>query len=202
MLLRVDPKTAIWGFGEDLWFTVADPKPQDVDIEGLPEAVRDAVLGALRTGALFEVDLNGDKVETAPLKPQEASPTPAATEREFSIKPVGLDIRPKVEEQIKKVLSGGVTSIRREVSRIKSSLFLTAAIILEKQGKNRKTVISLLEKQLLAIPSGTYMGYDVTEEEGETVTIERQRLDVTEEVISDEEAETVVDELEKQVEGD
>jgi hypothetical protein len=202
MLLRVSPVAGIWGFKSkedpdyELWFTLADPKPQDISVEELPQDMRNAVAGALRTKALIEVNENGEVLEEAHTKVLR----PAVNE---------LGVNPVIEHRAKELLKGGVSSVRREVSVITNSLLLSTAIAVEKQGKNRKTVIGLLEKQLVKatdLSNPTRMGgmYSnlIEEEEGEIIECPVQGLAVEEEEMSQEEVEEVQERLEAEQEGE
>lgn len=161
--LKVSKRRTYWGY-EDLWLTSMDPKPREVDIDDLTLEAREAILTSLQAGDLIEVDENGEEKEIA------------MGEKE-PIKPISLDISPVIEVKAKELLKGGVTSIKREVAYSRNPLLLSAASTLERANKKpRKTVISILEKRLLALSGGgerfDYLPFLETEK-GETVTLKR-----------------------------
>ena len=98
-----------------------------------------------------------------------------------------VQVDPVIERKLRNILDGGVTSINREVALIKNAQFLSVAVGLEKENKNRKTVVGLLKKQMEKAQdysnplkdNGANI-YDplVEEEEGEEVKIEMQKYNV------------------------
>jgi len=144
MLIRVSSSVGVWGFHSEtdsdyeLWFTHADPKPQEINVDELPVDMARALLEALHARTLIEVNERGREVlqETYSLQ----ALRPAVAE---------LGISPGLQIKAKKLLSGGVSSVRREVAMQDDALLLSTASAVEKSQKNRKTVIDLLERQLV-----------------------------------------------------
>ena len=179
MFLKVSQKRVYWGHDE-LWFTSMDLKPHEVTIDDLTVETRDAILDALQLGDLIETDENGKRVEDV---------TDAVGEIKKS-KPVSLNISPMIEGKAKELLKGGITSIKREVAYARHPLFLSAALNFEKgKKKPRKTVVSLLEKRLLALAGGAervdYMP-DLEIEKGEEIVLKRSDMVLFDEPVEEE----------------
>jgi len=131
MLLKVNPKTAFWGYGP-YWFTFADPQPHEVNVDGLPSEVREHIIAALHRRDLIEV--------TADSKPVSGKLPVMMTD----------DVNTR---RAKLLLKGGVNTVRREVSLIKDASYLSVLLSCEKASSNRKTIVSLIEKQIDKCPS-------------------------------------------------
>lgn len=193
MYLRVSPQTGMWGFGDELWFTFADPEPQEVDYDALDADSQNAVDLALANGQLHQFDENGKKIKA---RRRYSIQTPIAVE------PVKTDVKAQIAPSqlngLKQLLKGGVTSIRRQVALIKTPSVLRAAIELEDEGKKRSTVSKLLKGQLKKVDvrrTSTSMNpYDalVKEEIGETITFQVERISLTEEPVTEEDKVLVV----------
>lgn len=197
MLLIVDPKRTIWGYKEELWFTYVDG-PKKVVLSTLSQGAQQAVSRAIGKGALIEVDQNGKSIRKGVQKLQQ----PLVEDSD----PTGLQGVPHfMVEKLKELLENGVTSLRREISLVKSAHQIAALISLERSGKNRKTVLKLLDDQMekttdLNNPrllNGNMNMYDVLikEEEGETVEFNTSGLSVVEEAGEEINAESVSPEV-------
>jgi len=171
MLVRVSQRAGMWGFGP-LWFTFADPKPQEINPAELDGLTRDKVNLAIAQGTLIEVDEKGNKIVVLK-KVEQAVQQPIVNCQEVLVKP---QVSPVIARKLSELLKNGVTTLRREICFIKSPQMLDAALQLEKQNKNRKTVIGLLEKAIEKMGGNKKMGrneiYDdlIEEEDIETVT--------------------------------
>jgi len=181
MFLAVTKKRTYWGF-EDIWLTYTDSKPREVMIEDLSADTREAVLRGLQSGDLIETDQDGKEIEV-----EEVTVGETMTPR----KKTSLDVSPAVLSKAKDLLKEGVTSIKREIAFCKMPLLLSTSLRLE-QGKKkpRKTVISFLEKRLLALSGGAErFDYtpDLEVEEGEKIVLKRNDMVLFEEAIETEE---------------
>ena len=170
--LKVTKKRTYWGF-EDIWLTSMDSNPREVKIEDLSADSREAVLRGLQMGDLIETDEDGEEIEVE----EGETITPARN--------TSLDISPAILSKAKDLLKEGVTSVKREIAFCKMPLLLSTALSLE-QGKKkpRKTVISFLEKRLLALSGGAdrfdYMPL-LEEDEGEKIVLKREDVILFEE---------------------
>ena len=173
MLLRVNPRVGVWGFNSNdgsvkLWFSYADQRPQKVNVDTLPEEVAEAIRGAIRANILFEVKKN----------------SPNSVPASNILTPNKLDIDKMLVKEAKKFLKQGTTSIKREVALLTDIRFLNLLDDLEQKGKNRKTVLRLIDKQLESLTDGldTQTLYDsmVVDSEEELVEIKTTRLGVVE----------------------
>jgi len=54
MLLKVSPKTAIWGI-DNLWFTLADKEPHEIDLDQFSDKSKEIINKAIKTGELLVV---------------------------------------------------------------------------------------------------------------------------------------------------
>jgi len=194
MLIRVNPKVGIWGYFSKenpnyrLWITLADPKPQEINVQGLPGDLAKAVEVALRTKVLLEVKETGEKVKEA------SQVAPGAQEVKQTIK----EDNPALKIKAKELLKSGVASIRREVALIEDPMLLSIAISIERKGKARKTVKEILEKKLEKCPSlssskvlasttrarcpSSIYDHLIEEEEEEQVVFEKSNLVVKSEI--------------------
>lgn len=197
MLLIVAPKRALWGYQEELWFSYLD-SPKEITLTALSPGAQQAVSRAIGKGALIEVDKNGKPVRKALQKLQ----LPLVDNPE----PDGLQGVPHfLAEKLKELLENGVTSLKREIPLVQSAVQVAALIALERCGKNRKTVLSLLDVQLTKTGdlssarqlSGSMSMYDslIEEEAGETVEFDTQSIEVIEEKGDDFKAESVAPEV-------
>ena len=170
MLLRVSKKAGIWGF-DSLWFTFADSKPQDIDLNEFDERTQDAVNLAIAQGALLKVNENGEILDV-PRKQTQTVQRSIVNESA----PSAPQVSPVIARKLTELLKGGVTTLRREIPLIKSQPILSAALQFETENKNRKTVKELLKKMI--VKTGSIMMYDdlIQEEEMETVKFKMNDL--------------------------
>jgi hypothetical protein len=154
----------MWGFGP-LWFTFADPTPQDIDLTELDDTTRDRINMAIAQGALIHVDKSGEPVNI-PGKQTQAVQRPVVDKTVITTPQVS----PVIARKLNELLKNGVTTLRREIPLIKSHQMLSAALQFEKENKNRKTVVALLEKAIEK--TGSIRMYDdlIKDEDVETVT--------------------------------
>lgn len=186
MLLRVDPKRMFWGY-DGFWLTVDDPEPQEIDLDSLGKKTKEKFVLALDQGVLMEIDQKGNSVKRKRIrsKMDRQATTPIVSDEQDFASPIQID--PVIEKKLHNILAGGVTSIKREVALIENAQFLSVAVGLEKEGKNRKTVVNLLKKQMEKAKdySNPLRGngvnlYDplIEEEKGKDVEIEMQKYNV------------------------
>ncbi len=180
MFLRVSKKVGMWGFGP-LWFTFADPKPQKIDLTELDELTQDKVKLAMAQGVLIRTDRKGEPIQEQ--RPQAQPVQHPIVDEVVTLVPV---ISPVIARKLTELLKNGVTTLRREIPRILSRANLNAALQFEKEGKNRKTVIALLEKTIGKTKDIT-LQYDdlIKDEDIEVVTfkVEDMVLETKDEVV-------------------
>lgn len=169
-LLRVSKRTGIWGYGK-YWLTLADAKPQIVDFDKLSDDEREVFLAAIATDQLEEFDDNDKKIRKQ-IIPQEEVQQPVT----FATGATSM-----FENKLLDILEHGINTVRREIDLMKNSNMLSAMLQLEKEGKNRKTALSLIQKQIKKLNKvcGARMDmYDefVEEETGETITINMEDM--------------------------
>ena len=186
MLLRVDPKRMFWGY-DGFWVTSDDVDPQEINLDNMGSETKEKFTAALDEGILVEVDKDDKPIKRKKTrsKAKKEALTPVVSDEEAFVPAVQVD--PVIERKLRNILDGGVTSIKREVALIKNAQFLSVAVGLEKENKNRKTVVGLLKKQMEKAQdysnplkdNGANI-YDplVEEEEGEEVKIEMQKYNV------------------------
>lgn len=194
MLLRVSKKVGMWGFGP-LWFTFADPKPQEVDLTELDESTRDKVNLAIAQGILIQLNDKGEPIGV-PGRQTQMVQLPVVNEI-----PAGIPrVSPVIARKLTELLKNGVTTLRREIPLIKSHQMLSAALQFEGDNKNRKTIIALLKKAIEK--TGSIRMYDdlIKDEDIETVTfkVEDMVLESKEEIV--EVAEVTEQQIKKKVE--
>jgi len=199
MLLRVNKRIGMWGFGE-VWFTFADQHSKDIDIDSLHVDTKNRILGAINKGILFEVDENDNPVikqavVMPPVKPVVVAP--ATPEVEIRLSPVQ-------KAEVAKVLELGVRQIRAVLGKSNSVQQLMFAIEYENTNKKRTTVIKILQTRISQLAPTTSLGgtlnpYDVmiTDEKQEVITVKLADLVVL--VNDDEEQEEVVTETEEMI---
>ena len=163
MLLRVSKRAGMWGYCP-FWFTFADPKPQKIDLTELDELTRDKINLAIAQGALLQVDESGEPLKIA-RKQTQAVQRPVVNEAQTGT----VEVSPVIARKLSELLKNGVTTLRREIPLIKSYQMLSTTLQFEKENKNRKTVIALLQKAIEKI--GNVKMYDdlIKDEEVETV---------------------------------
>ena len=170
MLLRVSKKVGMWGF-DSLWFTFADPQPQDINLTEFDQRTQDAINLAIAQGALLKVDKNGDALKV----PRKQTQT---VQRPIVNKPIAVmpQVSSVIIRKLTELLKNGVTTLRREIPLIKSQPMLSATLRLERENKNRKTVKALLKKMIEK--TGSIMMYDdlIKEEEIEVVTFDTNNM--------------------------
>lgn len=173
MLLIVDKRTGMWGYGE-LWFTYADKEPQDINLDELDVVTRDKVNQAIAQGKLVKVDTEGNIIRV-PNEPRRPIPNPVVSSPVVE-DPVLQGLPPVLVRKLTDLLKSGVTTLRKEIPLLKGYQMLNAALHIERNNKNRKTVIELLEKRL--VEGGNTNAYiDLIEEEDiETVTFNIEDL--------------------------
>jgi hypothetical protein len=183
MLLRVSKKVGMWGFGP-LWFTFADPKPQNIDFTELDELTQKKVNLAITQGVLIQIDKKGEPVVIPSRKQTHTVQRPIVNEIAIEVPQVS----PVIARKLTELLKNGVTTLRREIPLIKSHQMLSTALQFEKENKNRKTVITLFEKAIEK--TGSIKMYDdlIKDEDVETVKfkIENMVLESEEEVVKEE----------------
>lgn len=144
MYLKVSSKQGMWGDARgEYWFTFADDSPHEIHLDKLDTEMRQLFQEVIREGLLLETNKDGDiirkkRVVNIPQKPLEVKKEEKKTQV----------IEPYIKKRLKELLTNGVTTIRREVARMKNANIISATIKLERDGKKRKTVINLLDKQL------------------------------------------------------
>jgi len=172
MFVKVSPKQGMWGYNH-LWFTFADPQPHEIDLESLDSQTAEKVQMALDVGTLLEVGADGQRVEKEqavyPVEKPIVPVTPIVTESVDS-----SEIAPGLRNRAKDMLNNGVATLRREIMLQRNRPLLASAMEEERKGKNRKTVVDLLEKQINKInavrPSADmYHSLVTDEEDGELV---------------------------------
>jgi hypothetical protein len=180
MKLQVSKKVGMWGFGP-LWFTFADPKPQDINLSELDEQTREKVNIAVAQGILIQINQDGELIGVPKKKKIQTVQCPVVNEAVTHTP----QIPPVIERKLTELLKSGVTTLRREIPLIKSHQTLSAALYLEKQGKSRKTVMALLEK--IIEKTGNIKIYDdlIKDEDVEVIKfkIEEMVLESKEEII-------------------
>jgi len=185
MLLRVSKKVGMWGYG-CLWFTFADPRPQNINLDELDETTRDKVNAALRDGILEQTDKVGNTVsaKVEPVTPTSIS-RPVFDKTQLTY---GAQVSPVIAKKLGDLLKNGVTTLRKEISSVKSQQMLSALLEMEKNDKNRKTVVAMILKEIDKTPS--LQKYDdlIEEEEVEVIKFNMENLivpDIDEEITID-----------------
>jgi len=198
MYLKVDDKIGVWGFNSTidsnikLWFSFADPRPQLVNMDKLPEDVNTAIRGALRTNILIEVNQKGEKIKLGPAK---------------TLIPKGaVRYSQQIQRKAQSVLKLGATTIKKTISEMTNQPFLEAALDTESNGKNRKTVIVAIQKRLKGLaPAGEknnpYTG-TITEGESQEVKFKIAKMNLKENDLQEVPFEAVTLELEEQIEDE
>jgi len=178
MLLRVNQSASFWGYGS-LWFTFADPEPQNIDLSTLPADTVAQVKAAIRQGILIDME--------AFYKPPKANTASAVPVVSMGADSPSDEIPPMLVGRIENLLKGTVATIKREVALIKNPKLLALARDLETASKARSMVIEAIEKRLevvLSSPAALRGGrnpYDdaVVESEVETIKIGTAEIGVT-----------------------
>lgn len=146
MLLRVDKRVGMWGYG-NFWITFADKYPISVDLDRLQPETRDKIIQCLNRGVLFEVDETDNRIVrqvTTPIviqRPVVTVPDEASAQSEIVL-PVAQKLA------IIQLLETGVRQIKVAISENNNILQLMFAVEHEKANKKRSTVLSILTKRL------------------------------------------------------
>jgi hypothetical protein len=194
--LRVSSRTGMWGVGH-IWLTCSDPSPYQADYSELSKEIISLIEVAIHDGRIF--DVSSDEPTAQPrniVAPVQAPVVVVVPEDSISADPY-YGLSPVVHDQVRQLLKKTVAKIKVEGNSFILSKILSAAIAMEQDSKNRKTVVSFFDKKLsksIDLSEGLTAGvtmYDnmVTEEDVETYKFKVENLKVNEEDLSEDEQE-------------
>lgn len=156
MFVRVDEKQVYWGDRtRTIWITSANREPTEIDMDSINQDVRSSVNQALSCGVLIQTDKLGkpiakNKINSSPFAgKQDILANKQTFEERTEQGELGVDI--ETYQKAKGFVKNGLSTIRREVGELKNIQLIRVCIDLEKKTKLRKTVLALLEGQLVKI---------------------------------------------------
>jgi len=144
MFLRLTEKSPFWSLVDEntrtllVHLTFQNPGPVEVDYENLKDHHKKVVQQGLALGYIAKVE--AEKEEEAPeVEVIEEKPLAGAEDRRVEVQLLTAE----------ELLGKGVRGIREELrDKPYGTEFLTRAISVEKEGKNRVTVVQALEQKI------------------------------------------------------